>query len=322
MLVLMVDTGPAKHDAKYSMRQFLAIGSGVPHYGTLPAGVVKQYDSLLKFLTTKWSTADTSGRQWLWQLNGCLDKLSAALLQVSRMQEHHGTLAAQAKDMLALLEERPGSSAAFSAREAACDFESLLLQARAALDRLTGFVAAAFGQTCYRFSKLENVLKKVVQDPRARDLLGFLEDAAWVKGVLLDFGGKKSLRSFVAHVGGISEAMDNCFSIQGVEKRGILLFDCESRRMPMLRTSREISRHLPFIVLNSLALFASIGTMKLDQYDPPWRNVSVVLSDYLEDAPDNPTLTVVERMTPDGFDLKTVRVKRTLFEEPVTSGRL
>jgi len=40
------------------------------------------------------------------------------------------------------------------------------------------------------------------------------------------------------------------------------------------------------------------------------------------DTPDNPKLTIVERMTPDSFELKTVQAKQTLFEELLASGRL
>ncbi len=135
--------------------EYLAIGGEVPHHGVLPQRAVEQYRSIQQYLTKEWRTSNESRQRWLWSINGCLDKLSTTLMQVARMRDHHDQLISHARE---LQKAPPEAHIALAAQEACGDFESLLLQGRAALDRLTWFLAEEFNQRCTRFSKLKKVL--------------------------------------------------------------------------------------------------------------------------------------------------------------------
>ena len=68
----------------------------------------------------------------LWKMNGCLEKLATSILQIERLSNHQNQLLTQAIDATKDLEPR---DAVFLASEVSSDFESLLLQSRAVLDR-------------------------------------------------------------------------------------------------------------------------------------------------------------------------------------------
>jgi hypothetical protein len=70
-------------------------------------------------------------------MNGCVEKLTTSILQIERLSNHQNQLLTQAIDATKELNPR---DAVFLASEVSSDFESILLQSRAALDRLTNFI--------------------------------------------------------------------------------------------------------------------------------------------------------------------------------------
>jgi len=295
--------------------EYLAIGGEVPHHGVLPQRAVEQYRSIQQYLTKEWRTSNESRQRWLWSINGCLDKLSTTLMQVARMRDHHDQLISHARE---LQKAPPEAHIALAAQEACGDFESLLLQGRAALDRLTWFLAAEFNQRCTRFSKLKKVLSNAgCQNPSAPILLNILDQALWLEGVFVDLGGLKALRSFVAHQGGISEAMDNCFGVSKVDTQTVLVYDCQSRNVPLLETSWQSAKFLSFVVLNSLSVVTKQTIHDLNCYDPLWDNLTVVPSQYIRPRDTGLSLPLITRMIPDGFDVRTCYVDPAILQKCV-----
>jgi hypothetical protein len=108
----------------------IAVGGTVDHYDLLGTTPVEQWSRIQKYLSAEWKTGDQTR---LSAMSGCLEKLSTSLLQVNRIRGFHQELINTALQNL-------GKNVAYAALRgdiACADFESLLLQGRAALDRLT-----------------------------------------------------------------------------------------------------------------------------------------------------------------------------------------
>lgn len=159
-------------------------------------------------------SADEKGKEWILDAAGCLDRLTAFLLQVSRIAKHAELLTREnlpdQPDNVQLI----AGMVMIAADEACFDFESLLFHARAALDRLTWFIVARHGQRSDRFSRLQNILNDFcVKDDRARQMLEVLEEANRFGGVLTDENNGKALRSLVAHRTSMSEGREISFTV-------------------------------------------------------------------------------------------------------------
>ncbi len=287
----------------------------------LPQEADKQFQAISRFVTREWTKAsehkDEGRKTWLWRVKGCLVKLSNSLLQVSRMKSHLGQLLSYAERLVAEPETQGPCLLAVDEDEMTSDFESLLLHGRATLDRLTWFVAAEYSQKCNRFSKLANILAQQVKtEERARKVLSIIRDASPLGGILIDLDKKTSLRGFVAHYGAVSETMQNCFAVWHVGPDRILICDCESRGHPLLHTTWQLSQYLPFVVLNSLALFASVETLALENYRPTWTNPTVIVSDYIEPSEKGLKFSVV-RMLPNGFQVSSRHVRASIFQKAI-----
>ena len=132
---------------------YLAVGGDTPQFGLLGDSPTRQWSRLKKSLSALWRTASEEEKARLIRISGCLDKLRTSLLQCHRLRQHHDQLFEDAAQQL------PPGSAAYSGDIACADFEGLLLQGRAALDRLTWFVTSEFGNPpSSSFRKLRNVL--------------------------------------------------------------------------------------------------------------------------------------------------------------------
>jgi len=298
---------------------YLAIGGDVPHYGILSPAAVRQYRSIESFLSREWQSADKNRQSWLLRINACLEKLSGALLQISRIKAGHDSLMEQAPKFYRM--HGSGELVGIRAQKECADFEALLLQGRAALDRLTRFIAAKFKQQCNSYKSLPTILGQFKdRDERAAVLLSLLSAATWLNGIFVDTKRGQSLRDFVAHYGGISEVMDNCFGIAHVGEKGVLIYDCESRGIPLFQTSWESAKYLSFIILNSLALFSRESVLDLAEYEPNWQNSTVVFSAYISQTGGR-RVTVIRRMTPAGFELKTRPVAESMLSNTVSISR-
>jgi hypothetical protein len=116
---------------------YLAIGYTAPYLTSiLSRTALEQYESISQYLSRKWD-GDPALHAQVWEMNGCVEKLTTSILQIERLSNHQNQLLTQAIDATKELNPR---DAVFLASEVSSDFESILLQSRAALDRLTNFV--------------------------------------------------------------------------------------------------------------------------------------------------------------------------------------
>jgi hypothetical protein len=116
---------------------------------------LSQYESISQHLSRKWDE-NTELHSQLWEWKGCLEKLATSILQIDRLSNRQNQLLAQAIDSIV---KGNANDVVFLASEVSSDFESLLLQGRAALDRLINFISRYYGNYTDRFSKLREVLQ-------------------------------------------------------------------------------------------------------------------------------------------------------------------
>ncbi len=292
---------------------FIAAGGGVPHHGLLANDAVNQWDTLQKYLSAQWKAGD---QVHLSAVNGCLEKLSASLLQVNRIRDFHQQFLDTARANVG----KGADHAALRGATACADFESLLLQGRAALDRLTWFVSREFKQSCSSFRKLESLLQNFEKKGGvAQAVIQVVrESTPWIGPLLGEIESGDSFRDFVAHKGAATEKMNSCFGITFLDSQRALLFDCELGPFPVFRTSVEAVQHLSFTVLNTLAACTGHATLPLHAYGCQWRPQTVVFSDFVIHEPDNAPLgenyvRVVRQMNPDGFVVTSRNVKPEVF---------
>ncbi len=288
--------------------EYVAVGGEVDHYGSLPLNAVAQFEAINRHLARQWDGAGAVSKTFLSAASGCLTKLSATLLQVQRMQLHHDRLLEVGRAARAALEQQANATLALQGKEACADFEGLLLQGRAALDRLTFFLNYQFFPNAQdksdRFSKLLRSIKKA-QHPHTHmaAVERLFTEASWLVSFFTDVSGR-SLRSFVAHRAAILEWMDTCFTIARVSDGRVLLFDGVVNTVPVFATSQQISAQLAFVLLNCIGLFTTGAELPLASYATPWPNRTVVLSDFVSEV-ETPLLQgVAKRMTPGGFEFQ------------------
>jgi hypothetical protein len=288
--------------------EYVAMGGEVDHYGSLPLGAVAQFDAINRHLAKRWDGADPASKASLAAASGCLAKLSGALLQVHRMRLHHDQLIELGQANRAVFEQQANATIAFQGKEACADFEGLLLQGRAALDRLTFFLNHQFfpnnKNKSDRFSRLLGSIRKAQHPhPQMAAVDRLITEADWLVSFFTDVSSR-SLRSFVAHRVAVLEWMDTCFTIIRVPNGRLLLFDGVVNRVPVFATSQRISAQLAFVVLNCVGLFTTGLELPLASYATPWPNRTVVLADFIADV-ETPLLQgVAKRMTPGGFEFE------------------
>jgi hypothetical protein len=250
--------------------------------------------------------SDKNGKNWILDAAGCLDRLNAFLFQVSRVASHAESLTRKNLPGQPNNDQpKAGQMVMIAADEACFDFESLLFHARAGLDRLTWFVAARHGQRCDRFSRLQNILSDFCsKDDRARQMLEVLKEASRFGGILIDENNDKALRSLVAHRTSIPEGRETAFTIHFLKNGKRLIFDCEALKQPLLLTSYELSRDVPFVVQNAVAIYMGLNTLPISVFKATWVNPTAVFSDHISENESDPRFSVAGT-NPDGIQLRT-----------------
>ena len=275
--------------------------------------------TLRALLAAEYPNADASRQRWLLDAAGCLDRLKAFLLQVRRVADHaailtQSPLPGQPPDA----EPEGGQMVLLTADEACFDFESLLFHARAALDRITWFVAARHGQRSDRFSKLRRILESFSRrDDRARQMITVLDEANQFGGLLTDEGGTKALRSVVAHRTSVPEGREIAFTIHFLPDGRRLIFDCEALGQPLFATAQLLSVDVPFVILNGVGTYMGQPMLPRSEFRVTWANPTTVLSQHIDVSGRGPRLTVAS-VYPSGFTLKTRHVLPSVFDHAVT----
>jgi hypothetical protein len=301
---------------------WLLIGDDDPeHYGVLSPAALEHWKAIGGLLAKRWS--NPVERERVDRMAGCLDKLSAALLQVARLRGHHHQLVEMAKQELPRLRaeyDRRGASegAAYAVRgiEVLADFEGLLLQGRSALDRLTWFATSDFGSgsRTQSFRKLRKVtLNFSAKRPEAPRLLRVLDVAEpWFDAVFAKIASAEALRDLVGHRHFLGEGVETCLAVSYVPPAAVLLLDCEIRLpgsptlTPILEAGRAAGQFLSYTVLNSVGIFAGAEPLEAGAFAPTWDLSTVARSQYLVGkpaAPGDPEMIVARRFTVGGFQM-------------------
>ena len=220
--------------------------------------------------------------------------------------------------------------AALRGAEACADFEALLLQGRAALDRLAWLVTSRFKNPSQSFRKVATVLGAFEKkDTDASQLLAIVHQADnWFDGTFGKLDEPHSLRDLVAHHHSLTEGSRTCFGITRLADGSALLVDCEIRLPgqptpnPVLRTAHASVKWLSYLVLNCAAVLLKRATLNPDDYDALWHNRTVVISNYLIQQPEGSPLGehwlhTVKTMTLDGFIFGTDNVTPAVFDQAV-----
>ncbi len=291
------------HELKYLAGTDGAVGKGM-----LSAPASALYRSIETYLTKPANAGEYPAR--IGRIGACLRKLDAVLLQARRIRDHHDALISAADTARAQVPAdawppttggpKPPPSFAIAGDDACSDFEALLLQTRAALDRLTFFVAPEYMQpNLDTWYKLPNVLADFApRDARAKAVLDLFGVAFWQRGIYRNLSdGTTSLRSYVAHRGAIAESISTYFAVSYLDPLRALVIDCESRSYPIFRTSWETAKYLPHLVLNTLATLTTGESLAVEAFGPEWNLRSVVLADF-EGPCATAKIMVVSRMAP------------------------
>lgn len=205
--------------------------------------------------------------------------------------------------------------ASYSAAPVCSDYEALLFHARAALDRLTLFVARAHGQQTDKFSKLKPLLTSFPNDARAVGALRQL-DSVTFDGLLT---GDGALRNRVAHRETINGNTTAVFNFLGVDDKTLLAFDCESLGHPVIRSSLAIARDTAFIVASCLALYLEIKPrVRPSDFGARWRNPFIVASEWRDPLGLGPNLTIHATMRPGGFTVNHEHYKANIWRNGVS----
>jgi hypothetical protein len=250
-------------------------------------------------------------------MNGCLEKLETSILQIQRLSNHQNELLAMAISNFVNPNVR---DQVFRGSEISSDFESLLLQSRGALDRLTSFITGRYGKGSYtdRFSKLRNTVGNSKRDVKTNSILSILDNAKWFEGKLVEDKLQENLRSFVAHKQSISERLETYFQVHRINQDQFLLYDMVSKGFPFFKTSYEMGKTLSYVILNTVALFTTGQVLEPSHYNPNWKNRSVVLSDFENISSEQLRIPVVSKMTLSGFDYTEKDVAKEILTDPIS----
>jgi len=304
---------------------YLVMGGGVDHFDLLPPPAVEFWSTIQKEVSRRFEIGSEHEKWRMRQVSGCLDKLSASLMQVSRLRDHERSLLRTACAQL-----QSGSSLALRAAPMLADFESLLLQGRAALDRLTWLLAKEFKNSCSSYRKLRPILKQARDNPVAVQILAVYEVVIpWFDALFGKFLSDDSLRDLVGHKNALTENVEVSLAAYSHSTGRVLLLDCEvklpggPRFFPIIKSARDSVGRLSTAVLGGLAPLLDIPPGEYDGFDSTWRPSTVPLSDFLVGEPDNSpmtehNLTYLRRMTPSGFDAARRNVKPDLFASAVS----
>lgn len=214
----------------------------------------------------------------------------------------------------------------FAARldEACYDFESLLLLGRSCLDRITGFTMNLFGMESKHvsFSRLRDIFQgNCPKRFNQNYFISILNESKWLEDFMIS-DEMDSLRDTIAHYSSYSEKTQFCSNIAKVGSETIIVTDFESHNIPLFETAWNISRFIPFFVLNLLASFNNLQTLSLKDYIPKWKNWTTKISEFLENKNNQPlkadNITLFKNTNPDGFETRTDNVLSSIYSKKIT----
>lgn len=242
------------------------------YYSLIESKIIEEYIKAV-------SVDDEQRQQYLRNVDACMVCLDSFLFQCQRLMQHNENFSKS------IPEKDSHPTAIFhSGKEIGTDFESLLYQARATLDRLTFFISGqVFHQETDKFKKLTGVLKNFIK--RMPELAKAIEvinnSLPHLKGLLIeDDSGKTALRSLLAHSKSHLEVVQGHFSIYRLGDI-VIRFDQELQKFPLIISANLLNRYIPYVTLNLLAIFLEIDS-ELPEKDcqPSWKPCCIHSSKY------------------------------------------
>lgn len=305
-------------ETEFGSNQFhwMALADSTRGYGLLPEQISNRWRELDAYLSSQWKLNENPLR--LSAMSGCLDKLRSTLYVAQRLHQFE-----QVHLLRASVTGGEGTlrTMAMHGHEACADFECLLLQSRAALDRLTGFVSKEYRQSCSSFKKLTRIVtSNRSQKSFSSALLGILgESRGYLLPIISKIESDSSLRDLVAHYKSATEMVDGCFHVYFLPNGSRLIFDAQVGDFPILNTTVSIIQNVSFVVLSALSLCCEIGSLSRSAFLPTWTTQSVFAMPYLRVEAEGGKLTehhlsFVRKMNHHSFELVTRNVDPGLFE--------
>lgn len=211
-------------------------------------------------------------------MSSCISCLDGFLYQCSKLIRHNNEII-----KFIPKKDTTDTMVSFSSLETCTDFESLLYQGRATLDRVTFFISKQiYNSETDKFNRLEKVLSNFTKkDARAQKSVNIIKSSIkYFQGLLInDYKGGTSLRSLLAHSKSHEEAINGSFTIHRSQD-AVLIFDQEINHFPMIISSNILNRYIPFLILNILAIYLEVKEIEEEKVFSSWNPICINSSEY------------------------------------------
>lgn len=286
---------------------YLAFGEDHPKYfeGLIPPAVLLHHKKIKKYLTEEWK----KDKDKVLEIESCLEKLNAILLQIHRLYRHQKIILNNAVNFV---DSKKDLTMALRQEEACYDFESLLFQCRSALDILTWFILRVHDINATHSSTFTTLRKKLNFNFSATErdqYLSILDKCKWLENFMISGKDKTAVRDSITHYNSYNQKTEYVFNIIGLGRNEIVITDMESLDVPLFETTWKLTKYMPFIILNILSYHTTKEALSLSDCIPKWRNMTIRISMYLGNQDSSPlksnTISIAKSLNPDGFTLRT-----------------
>lgn len=93
----------------------------------------------------------------------------------------------------------------------------------------------------------------------------------------------RSVRDIIAHYSSFNEKTEYSFTIARVDKDEFIVTNMKSHDIKLFQSTWNLCYYLPFIVINVLSSYTIKEKLDLSDCIPKWENLTVGISDYLEE---------------------------------------
>ena len=305
----------------------ITVGEDNPNYfdPILSDKVINHYRKMKKFLHDEWKNENK--KKSLLEIRGCLDKFSSVIFQINRLYTHQKILLDNVVNFLD--KDEKDMMLTINIEEACYDFEALLLHSRSTLDRITLFITRTNNKSTPNnsFKDFRKVIENNFPDLIKKDLLKILDQCTWLEDFLITKNNlHRSVRDSIAHYSSFNEKTEYCFNIVKIEKNEVIITDMESYGIKLFQSTWNLCYYLSFFVLNILSYYTIKENIELNEYLPKWKNLTVGVSDYLENLDEQPLkatkIDLCKYFNPDGFTLRTDNYKKNLLDKKLLLSKI
>lgn len=282
--------------------KYTAIGQESPNVKILKQPALEYIKVLKRIISKEHENGDVNKKNQMISLLGCYERLEGFLHQSYRLSIY-------ANKIYLFPSYGPGTTCSHRENFALYDYELLLFQGRAILDRLTFYISKqVYNQDCSRFDKLSNVLGDFLKkDKRAKTAIDLIEDStSFFKGLLIDGENyKKSLRSRLIHKSTIGESLTCVFTIHTLPDGRVIRFDYEVLEYPLFGSTWILTKYIAYFCLNIIGLYLNHDKrIDIKECEPIWENKFAHFSSFIENKHKGIEFSIIN-MNPSGFELIT-----------------